>query len=249
MKMKKNKYLISPNINNNALTKSVKGIDQDNNQINTKVVQESALTIFLNNQEIVTLMSIGDHPKYLSVGYLLNQNMLKSTDKIKSIEYDNDISVIVVRTNRQTNYEKTLRKKIITSGCAQGTIFGDIYEEIQKTKIKSRLKISHKSIYEISKKINLTPSLYLEAGAVHGCVIIKNDRPIIYMEDVGRHNAVDKITGYMFLNKIKTNDKIFYTTGRLTSEMIIKTVKMKIPILISRSGFTSWGVELLLKPT
>ena len=131
MKMKKNKYLISPNINNNALTKNVKGIDQDNNQINTKVVQESALTIFLNNQEIVTLMSIGDHPKYLSVGYLLNQNMLKSTDKIKSIEYDSDISVIVVRTNRHTNYEKILRKKITTSGCAQGTIFGDIYEEIK----------------------------------------------------------------------------------------------------------------------
>ena len=108
MKMKKNKYLISPNINNNALTKNVKGIDQDNNQINTKVVQESALTIFLNNQEIVTLMSIGDHPKYLSVGYLLNQNMLKSTDKIKSIEYDSDINVIVVRTNRKTNYEKIL---------------------------------------------------------------------------------------------------------------------------------------------
>jgi len=247
MKMKKNKYLIAPNINNDALTKSVRGIDQDNNQVNTEVIQESSLTIFLNNQEIVTLMSIGDYPKYLSVGYLLNQNMLKITDKIKSIEYDNDIGVIVVRTNRQTNYEKILRKKITTSGCAQGTIFGDIYEEIQKTKIKSRLKISPKSIYEISKKINLTPSLYLKAGAVHGCVVIKNDKPIIYMEDVGRHNAVDKITGYMFLNKIKTNDKIFYTTGRLTSEMIIKTVKMKIPILISRSGFTSWGVELAVK--
>ena len=123
---------------------------------------------------------------------------------------------------------------------------GKIWPPYQ-TKIKSHLKISPKSIYEISKKINLTPSLYLEAGAVHGCVIIKNDRPIIYMEDVGRHNAVDKITGYMFLNKIKTNDKIFYTTGRLTSEMIIKTVKMKIPILISRSGFTSWGVELAVK--
>ena len=152
MKMKKNKYLISPNINNNALTKNVKGIDQDNNQINTKVVQESALTIFLNNQEIVTLMSIGDHPKYLSVGYLLNQNMLKSTDKIKSIEYDSDINVIVVRTNRQTNYEKILKKKITTSGCAQGTIFGDIYEEIQKTKIKSRLKISPNRFMKYLKK-------------------------------------------------------------------------------------------------
>ena len=112
MKMKKNKYLISPNINNNALTKSIKGIDQDNNQINTKVVQESALTIFLNNQEIVTLMSIGDHPKYLSVGYLLNQNMLKSTDKIKSIEYDSDISVIVVRTTDKQIMKKLLEKKL-----------------------------------------------------------------------------------------------------------------------------------------
>ena len=247
MKMKKNNYLVSPDINNNSLTKYIRGIDQDNNQVNTKVIQERALTIFLNNQEIVTLMSIGDHPKYLSVGYLLNQNMLKSTDRIKSIEYDDELSIIIVRTNRQTNYEKILKKKITTSGCAQGTIFGNIYEEIQKTKINSRLKISPEWIYEISKKINLTPSLYLEAGAVHGCVIIKNNKPLIYMEDVGRHNAVDKIAGYMFLNKIKSNDKIFYTTGRLTSEMVIKTVKMGIPILISRSGFTSWGVELANK--
>ena len=247
MKMKKNNYLVSPNINNSSLTKYIRGIDQNNNQVNTKVIQEKALTIFLNNQEIVTLMSIGDHPKYLSLGYLLNQNMLKSTDRIQSIEYDDELSIIVVRTNRQTNYEKILKKKITTSGCAQGTIFGNIYEEIQKTKINSRLKISPEWIYEISKKINLTPSLYLEAGAVHGCVIIKENKPLIYMEDVGRHNAVDKIAGYMFLNKIKSNEKIFYTTGRLTSEMVIKTVKMGIPILISRSGFTSWGVELANK--
>ena len=247
MKFKKNKYLVSPDIYNNALTKSIRGVDQNNNEVNTKVIQERALTIFLNNQEIVTLMSIGDHPKYLSVGYLLNQNMLKVADKIKSVNYDDELGVVVVRTNRQTNYEKTLRKKITTSGCAQGTDFGDIYEEIQKIKIKSRLKIKPEWIYEISKKINLTPSLYLEAGAVHGCVIIKDNKPLIYMEDVGRHNAVDKIAGYMFLNKIKSNNKVFYTTGRLTSEMVIKTVKMGIPILISRSGFTSWGVELANK--
>jgi len=247
MKIKKNKYLVFPDINNPSLTKSIRGLDQDNNPITTKVIQEKDLTIFLNNQEIVTLMSIGDHPKYLSVGYLLNQNMLKLNDKIKSIEYDNELEIVVVRTIRKTNYEKILRKKITTSGCAQGTIFGEIYEEIQKIKINSRIKIAHKWIYEISKKINLTPSLYLEAGAVHGCVIIKGNSPLIYMEDVGRHNAVDKIAGYMFLNKINPNDKIFYTTGRLTSEMVIKAVKMGIPILISRSGFTSWGVELAIK--
>ena len=238
------KYLVSSNIHNNTLTKKIEGKDQDNKKINTKVIQESSLTIFLNNQEIVTLMCILDHPKYLAIGYLLNQNMIKKNEKIKTIDYDSDLKVIIIRTSAKTNYEKMLKKKITTSGCAQGTIFGNIYEEIKKIKLKSNINIKHEWIYDISKKVNLTPSLYLEAGAVHGCVISEKNNPIIYMEDVGRHNAVDKIAGYMFLNKVNTKDKIFYTTGRLTSEMVIKTVKMKIPILISRSGFTSWGVEL-----
>jgi len=241
------KYLISPNIDDDALTQKIIGSDQDNKSINTKVIQEASLTIFLNNQEIVTLMCILDHPKYLAIGYLLNQNMIKNNDKIKSIDFDKDLNVIVIRTNKKTNYEKILKKKITTSGCAQGTIFGNIYNEIIKTKIDSKIQIKHEWIYDISKKINLTPSLYLEAGAVHGCVIVEENNPIIYMEDVGRHNAVDKIAGYMFINKIKSKNKIFYTTGRLTSEMIIKTVKMNIPILISRSGFTSWGIELAKK--
>ena len=167
--------------------------------------------------------------------------------KIKKIEYDTDLKVVIVRTSRKTNYEEKLKRKITTSGCAVGTIFGDVYDEILKSKIKSRKTIKHSWIYEISKQINLTPSLYLEAGAIHGCAIIENNNPIIYMEDVGRHNAVDKIAGYMFLEKINVSNKIFYTTGRLTSEMVIKTVKMTVPILISRSGFTSWGVELARK--
>mgnify|MGYP001357580206 CR=1 FL=1 len=245
--MKKNKYLIKPNVSNTDLTKKIGGFDQDNKKISTNIIQEKSLTIFLNSQEIVTLMTIGDHPEYLAIGYLLNQNMLKLKDKIKSIKFEKELSVIVVKTFRKTNYETKLKKKITTSGCAQGTVFGDIYEEILKIRLKSKIKIRHEWIYEISKKINLTPSLYLEAGAIHGCVIVKKNNPLIYMEDVGRHNAIDKIAGYMFLNNIKSNDKIFYTTGRLTSEMIIKTVKMGIPILISRSGFTSWGVELAKK--
>ena len=244
---KKIKYLVAPNPLDTSLTKEIDGFDQSFNKTKTKVIIEKDLTIYLNNQEIVTLMTIGDHPEYLAVGYLLNQNMLKKTDKIKNIEYDPDLKVVVVRTSRKTNYEKKLKRKITTSGCAVGTVFGDVYDEILKSKIKSKKKIKHSWIYEISKKINLTPSLYLEAGAVHGCAIIENNNPIIYMEDVGRHNAVDKIAGYMFLKKINGNNKIFYTTGRLTSEMVIKTVKMMVPILISRSGFTSWGVELARK--
>ena len=240
----KEKYLVSPNINDKSLITELKGIDENGKRVKSKVINEQSLTIFLNNQEIVTLMSIGDHPKYLAIGYLLNQNMLKKSDKISRVEIDKELNVVVVRTKRKTNYENKLKKKITTSGCAIGTIFGDIFDEIQKIKLKSKKKIKHKWIYEISKKITLTPSLYLEAGAIHGCAIIQNNRPLIYMEDVGRHNAVDKIAGYMFLKKIRSSNKIFYTTGRLTSEMVIKTIKMGIPILISRSGFTAWGVEL-----
>ena len=240
----KEKYLVSPNINDESLITELKGIDENGKKVKSKVINEQSLTIFLNNQEIVTLMSIGDHPKYLAIGYLLNQNMLKKSDKISRVEIDKELNVVVVRTKRKTNYENKLKKKITTSGCAIGTIFGDIFDEIQKIKLKSKKKIKHKWIYEISKKITLTPSLYLEAGAIHGCAIIQNNKPLIYMEDVGRHNAVDKIAGYMFLKKIRSSNKIFYTTGRLTSEMVIKTIKMGIPILISRSGFTAWGVEL-----
>ena len=244
---KKIKYLVAPNPQDKNLTKEIDGFDENLKPTVTKVIIEKDLTIYLNNQEIVTLMTVGDHPEYLAVGYLLNQNMIKKTDKIKKIEHDLELKVVVVRTSRKTNYEEKLKRKITTSGCAVGTVFGDVYEEILKSKITSKKKIKHSWIYEISKKINLTPSLYLEAGAIHGCAIIKKNNPIIYMEDVGRHNAVDKIAGYMFLKKINGNDKSFYTTGRLTSEMVIKTVKMKIPILISRSGFTSWGVELAKK--
>ncbi len=244
---KKEKYLISPNINDKSLVSELQGLDENSKLVKAKVINEKALTIFLNDQEIVTLMTIGDHPKYLAIGYLLNQNMLKKNDKISKVVVDKDLSVVVVRTKRKTNYENKLKKKITTSGCAIGTIFGDIYDEIKKTKLKSRNKIKHKWIYEISKKITLTPSLYLEAGAIHGCAIIQRNKPIIYMEDVGRHNAVDKIAGYMFLKKISSSNKIFYTTGRLTSEMVIKTIKMAIPILISRSGFTAWGVDLARK--
>jgi FdhD protein len=165
---------------------------------------------------------------------------------VTGVDYDDDLQVAVVRTERTTNYEQKMKKKVQTSGCGQGTVFGDLMDVIENAKLpKTELRTSW--LYALTNKINTTPSLYLEAGAIHGCILAEEDRPLVYMEDVGRHNAVDKIAGWMFREKISPDNKIFYTTGRLTSEMVIKTVRMGIPILVSRSGFTAWGVELARK--
>ena len=246
MSKERDSYIIRPNPNDPRLTQRVVGVDQTGASIETSVTVERALTIFLNKQEIVTAMTIGDYPEYLAIGYLLNQHMLLSTDVITEVEYDEELSVVVVRTERKTNYEKKLKKKVQTSGCAQGTVFGDLMEALENVSLpEAELRTSW--LYALTHKINTTPSLYLEAGAIHGCVLAQRDEPLVYMEDVGRHNAVDKIAGWMFQERVPAHDKIFYTTGRLTSEMVIKTVRMGIPILISRSGFTAWGVELARK--
>ena len=243
--MEKNKeFYISPNLENDDLTETINCINEAGENIEIPVVKEIPLTIYLNKQEIVTAMTLGDMPDILAVGYLLNQNMLQRDDVISEIDYDEDLQVVIIRTKRTTNYEKKMEKKIRTSGCAVGTVYGDIMDDFSSVNLNKDAKIKTSWIYTISKKVNTRPSLYLKAGALHGCVLCENDSPIVYVEDVGRHNAVDKIAGWMFLNKENANDKIFYTTGRLTSEMVIKTVQMGIPILISRSGFTAWGVEL-----
>lgn len=241
-----NEYLLKPNPLDPSLSTSVTGIDHTGRETDIKVITEKALTLYLNSQEVVTMMTIGDHPDLLAVGYLKNQNMLRPDDVITGIDYDDDLEVVVVRTERETNYEEKLKKKVRTSGCAQGTIFGDVMDSFDAIQLpQAELKTSW--LYALTKAINTTPSLYLEAGAIHGCVLSQEDKPLVYMEDVGRHNAVDKIAGWMTVNNIIASDKIFYTTGRLTSEMVIKTVMMGIPILVSRSGFTAWGVELARK--
>ena len=243
--MKNNvEFYISPNLANDKLTESIECLNESGENIKLPVVKEIPLTIYLNKQEIVTAMTLGDMPDLLAVGYLLNQNMIKKDDIISGIDYDKDLQVVIVRTERKTNYEKKMEKKIRTSGCAVGTVYGDIMDDFSSVDLDTKTKIKTSWIYTISKKVNTRPSLYLKAGALHGCVLCQKDSPLIYVEDVGRHNAVDKIAGWMFLNKEDANNKIFYTTGRLTSEMVIKTVQMGIPILISRSGFTESGVKL-----
>jgi len=240
----RDEFLLRPDPSDPRLTRRLRGVDQDGAVVETPVVVERPLTLYLNGQEIVTVMTIGDYPGYLAVGYLLNQNMLRSDDRITGIDHDDELEVVVVRTKRATDYEEKLKRKVRTSGCAQGTVFGDLMEKFEDVVLPGDAPLHTSWIYALSRKIHAVPSLYLAAGASHGCVLCEGERPLVYMEDVGRHNAVDKIAGYMFLEGLSPVGKIFYTTGRLTSEMVIKTVQMGIPILISRSGFTAWGVEL-----
>lgn len=236
--------LVQPDPTDPRLTRRVTGIDHTGARIEASVTVERPLTLYLNGQEIVTMMTILDRPEDLALGYLLNQNMLKRGDSVTAVEYDDDLQVVVVRTDRRTNFEEKLKKKTLTSGCAQGTAFGDLMEDFEQAKLPASAQIRTSWLYRLLHRINTLPTLYLEAGAIHGCALCLQDRPLVYMEDVGRHNAVDKIAGWMFRNACDPADKIFYTTGRLTSEMVIKTVRMGIPILVSRSGFTAWGVEL-----
>ena len=237
-------FAIRPDPADPRLTRRVTATDEQGHRVEVGVPTERPLTLYLNKREIVTMMTIGDYPEYLALGYLLNQNMLKPGDPVDGIDYDPDIDAVVVRTPTATDFEAKLRRKTLTSGCAQGTAFGDVMETFDLTRLPNDSVLRTSWLYTLSRKINTVPSLYLEAGAIHGCVLCERDRPLIYMEDVGRHNAVDKVAGWMAMNRVSGGDKIFYTTGRLTSEMVIKTVQMGIPILISRSGCTAWGVEL-----
>jgi len=236
-------YLIAPDPFGARLTRAVEGTDHSGKISRISVVEERPLTIFLNSQEIVTAMTIGDYPEFLALGFLRNQRMLSRADTVTGVDYDDELETIVVRTAEKTDFEAKMRKKTRTSGCAVGTVFGDMMEGLEGISLPET-KVRTSWLYDLAAHINRTPSLYLEAGAIHGTVLCQEARPLVYMEDVGRHNAVDKIAGWMLANNAPAEDKILYTTGRLTSEMVIKTALMGIPVLASRSGFTAWGVEI-----
>ena len=236
-------YLLAPEPGAGGLTRRIAGRDQHGDAVEISVVEERPLTIWLNSREIVTAMTIGDYPEYLALGFLRNQGMLASADEVTGVDYDAETDSVVVRTASRTDYEDKLARKTRTSGCAVGTVFGDMMEGLEGLKLpEAELRASW--LHALAHKINTTPSLYLEAGAIHGTVLCRRDRPLVYMEDVGRHNAVDKVAGWMLSERVEAADKILYTTGRLTSEMVIKTALMGIPVLASRSGFTAWGVEI-----
>ncbi len=236
-------YLIAPDPSAAKLTRRVVGVDEHGAATEISVVEERPLTIFLNGQEIVTAMTIGDYPKYLALGFLANQGMLAADEVVTAVDYDDDLETVVVRTATETNYEDKLARKTRTSGCAVGTVFGDMMEGLEGLTLPAT-EVRTSWLYRLAHIINRTPSLYLDAGAIHGTVLCERDRPLVYMEDVGRHNAVDKIAGWMRSEGVDGGDKLLYTTGRLTSEMVIKCASMGIPVLASRSGFTAWGVDI-----
>jgi FdhD protein len=236
-------YLLAPDPDAARLTRQVVGHDQTGAPATLPVIEERPLTIYLNAQEIVTAMTIGDYPAYLALGFLRNQGMISPDDQITAVDFDEELDTIVVRTAHKTDFEEKMRRKTRTSGCAVGTVFGDMMEGLADVRLpQTPLRTS--DLYALSHRINRTPSLYLSAGAIHGTVLCQGGQPLVYMEDVGRHNAVDKIAGWMLHHGVSGADKMLYTTGRLTSEMVIKTALMGIPALASRSGFTAWGVDI-----
>ncbi|MEL6915292.1 MAG: formate dehydrogenase accessory sulfurtransferase FdhD [Pseudomonadota bacterium] len=236
-------YIIAPDPDRAGLTRMVRAVDASGAPHDLRVVEERPLTIFLNGREIVTAMTIGDYPDYLALGFLANQGMLSATDRVTGVDFDAEVAAVVVRTAEETDHEDKLARKTRTSGCAVGTVFGDMMAGLEGLTLP-RAELRESWLFTLSEKINRTPSLYLSAGAIHGTVLCEGDRPRVYMEDVGRHNAVDKVAGWMRAEGVSGADKILYTTGRLTSEMVIKCALMGIPVLASRSGFTAWGVEI-----
>ena len=238
---------ILPAPNDPRLSTPLDGWDENGQPVSLRIITERSLTIFLDDREVVSAMTIGDHPDLLALGYLRNQALIHSLDDVSGIDVDEEDGLVIVRTYDQRDVSDRMRKRVRTSGCAQGTVFADVMADFERVQLPEGRSVRHSELIALSRTVNTIPSLYLETGAIHGAVLCCGERVLAYFEDVGRHNAVDKIAGWMLLNSVDASDKLFYTTGRLTSEMVIKTVMMGIPILASRSGFTAWGVDLARK--
>ncbi|MCP4186778.1 MAG: formate dehydrogenase accessory sulfurtransferase FdhD [Gammaproteobacteria bacterium] len=231
-----------------AATASVVSYNEYNEAIKGSVAVERALTIYLDKREVVTLMTLGNHPELLILGWLRNQRMIEDIEAIKAIQVDWDTESVAITTHAGVeNLDQKLSHKTVTTGCGQGTVFGNLMDDIGKVKLQSpRLKQS--SVYQLLKTLNEHNEIYKNAGAVHGCALCSEDNGIEqFIEDVGRHNAVDAIAGHMWLNDLQGDEMLFYTTGRLTSEMVIKVALMGIPVLLSRSGITRMGLEIAEK--
>ncbi len=222
----------------------VVAMDENAHQRDIHLVGERALTIYVDKQEIVTLMTMGTHPEMLTLGYLKNQGFLEDLEEIDVVQVDWETEAVAVVTKEGgSDFSRQMAQRTVTTGCGQGTVFGRLMEKLKNTRVPER-KIKQSTLYKILAALQEHNKIYKKAGAVHGCALCQDDHIEFFVEDVGRHNAVDAIAGYMWLNKTKGADKVFYTTGRLTSDMVIKVAQMGVPVLLSRSGATQMGLEM-----
>ena len=223
-------------------TFEVEAYNERGEMVPTAIAGEHPLTLYVDKREIVTLMTLGHAPEALAIGYLRNQRLVSSIEEITAVQVDWETNSVAVTTHKKRNLEKKMEKRTVTTGCGQGTVFGDLMEEIDTVKLRQDVTLTDTILFILLDKVRKHETIYKQAGAVHGCALATTEGEILmFVEDVGRHNAVDAIAGFMWLDGIDGSDKLFYTTGRLTSEMVIKCAQMRIPFLVSRSGLTQMG--------
>jgi FdhD protein len=227
-------------------TFEVEAYNENGEMIPTPIAGEHPLTLYVDKREIVTLMTLGQAPEALAVGYLRNQRLVRSVEDIESVQVDWETESVAVKSRRGLgDVDARMAKRTVTTGCGQGTVFGDLMEEVESIRLRDDVRLSEETLYALLDAVREHETIYKVAGAVHGCALATNDDGastiLTFIEDVGRHNAVDAIAGQMWIEGIDGSDKIFYTTGRLTSEMVIKCAQMRIPFLVSRSGLTQMG--------
>jgi FdhD protein len=231
------------------LTREIEVRDEFGQERRVSIPAERALTVFVDTRELVTLMTLGAAPELLVLGYLRNQRLIDSVDDIDSITVDWDVDAAAVKTRAGIErFDQKTAKRVVTTGCGQGTVFGDMMADLDSIRLPGAddpaARISQSALYGLLNALRLQESTYKSAGSVHGCALFCQDRLLTFVEDVGRHNAIDTIAGWMWLHGVEGRDKIFYTTGRLTSEMVIKSAQLGVPIIVSRSGITQMGLEI-----
>jgi len=234
------------------LIQEVTALDEFGTQRQITIPAERALTVFVDNRELVTLMTLGAEPELLVLGYLRNQRLVESAADIDSVTVDWDVEAAAVKTRAGIErFDEKTAKRVVTTGCGQGTVFGDMMKELDTLRLpdarEPTARLSQSALYRLLNAMRLQETTYKSSGSVHGCALFQQDELLMFVEDVGRHNAIDTIAGWMWLHDMAGADKIFYTTGRLTSEMVIKSAQMGVPIIVSRSGITQMGYELAKK--
>ena len=230
------------------LTFEVDALNERGECLATAIAGENPLTLYVDKREIVTLMTLGQRPEALAIGYLRNQRLVRALDEIAEVQVDWETDAVAVTTRTPLqDLDAKMEKRTVTTGCGQGTVFGDLMEEIDTIQLRTDVTLTEETLYDLLDAVRRHETIYKSAGAVHGCALADGGEILHFVEDVGRHNAVDAIAGLMWLDGIDGSDKIFYTTGRLTSEMVIKAAQMQIPFLVSRSGLTRMGYEIASK--